>query len=45
MTWDNRSIQIAQALAMLLNQHIEHRDTPAAPELKTKNIGYADYTR
>lgn len=45
MAWDNRGIQIASEVATLLNLYIEHRDTPADPELKTKNIGYADYTR
>lgn len=45
MAWDNRSILIAQEVATMLNRYIEHRDTPADPELKTKNIGYADYTR
>lgn len=37
--------EISQEAATLLNQYIEHRDTPVDPELKTKNIGYADYTR
>lgn len=45
MAWDNRSILIAQEVATMLNRYIEHRDTPTDPELKTKNIGYADYTR
>lgn len=45
MAWDNRSILIAQEVATMLNRYIEQRDTPADPELKTKNIGYADYTR
>ena len=38
--WDMRAIQIAQDLAQIINQQINHCDNPIVPELKKKGIGY-----
>ena len=40
---DARAIQIAQSLALSINQNINHSDNPVDPELKIKAIGYEGY--
>ena len=40
---DARAIQLAQALASIINRHINHTDNPSLPELKIKDIGYKGY--
>lgn len=42
--WDMRAIQIAQDLAEQLNKHICHLSYPEILEMKTKGIGFTDYT-
>ena len=40
---DACAIQLAQALASIINRHINHSDNPTLPELKIKDIGYQGY--
>lgn len=40
--WDMRAIQLAQEMATSLNEAILHTETPEDPDLKQKQIGYAE---
>jgi len=44
MCWDSRTAQILQSFAQVLNQHIEHRDNPVDPELKSDGTAYEGHT-